>query len=66
MNFTDYYQTLSHAEKILFKKKVIADNEWSHDTFHRRFRSGKFNPGEILIIENIIATKSYLKVEENV
>lgn len=66
MNFTDYYNNLSHAEKILFKKACIKENEWSHDTFHRRFKLGKFNPGEVLIIENIISTKSYLKTEANV
>lgn len=66
MSFTDYYSSLNYAEKILFKKECIIKNEWSHDTFHRRFNTGKFNPGEILIIDNIIETKSYLKQTENV
>lgn len=56
-----YYQTLDYASKILFKQDVIEQLQFSSKTFHRRMADGRFRPGELMIIEIIIANSTFLR-----
>jgi hypothetical protein len=57
-----YYQTLDYASKILFKQYVIEQLQFSSKTFHRRMADGRFRPGELMIIEIIIANSTFLRI----
>jgi hypothetical protein len=62
MNASDYYRGLDYALKMLFKSEVLKRLKWSPKTFHRRMKEGGFRPGELLIINDIIIHKSFLKL----
>lgn len=62
MNPADYYNALDTPVKMLFKRELIRQLEWSHRTFALRMKLKNFRPAEHLMIERIITTKSYLNV----
>jgi hypothetical protein len=60
MNPADYYKSLDYPSRILFKRELMKRLDWSPKTFHVRMSQGEYRPGELLIIEDIINTKSFL------
>lgn len=59
-NTLKYYQTLDYVSKILFKREVLTQLDWSPKTFHNRMKSGVFHPGERIMINKIIFKEEYL------
>lgn len=62
LNPADYYKGLALPVKMLFKRELIRRLEWSHRTFQLRMKFKNFRPAEHMMIESIIATKSFLDV----
>lgn len=62
ISLADYYKGLDYAVRMLFKKEVLKQTEWSEGTFALRFRHNNFRPSERMMIEAIIEAKSFLNV----
>lgn len=62
LNPADYYRGLDHPVKMLFKREIIKQLEWSPRTFALRMQTEDFKPAERMMIESIITTKSFLDV----
>ena len=62
MNPADYYAGLDTPVKMLFKRELIRQLEWSPRTFALRMQHKNFRPAENMMIDRIITTKSFLDV----
>lgn len=62
LNPADYYKGLDHPVKMLFKREMIKNLEWSDRTFALRMKKGDFRPAERMMIESIITNKTFLNV----
>jgi len=62
LNPADYYNSLDHAVKMLFKREVVKQLECSERTFALRMKKGDFRPAEIMMIQSIISNKTFLNV----
>lgn len=66
MNPGDYYKSLDYPNRILFKREAKKHLRWSAKTFDNRMSKGGFRPGELVILGQIIETKSFLNPSQDV